>query len=243
VENTFGGIPMSRTITPEILAACERLGPRGGKMLKVLSVCLLPTLAIAQVSQVLVQVTNQDEKSVTYRVTNNSTIPLTCFGVAVDVTYSDGTTNRSGANQCHLQSSEMLAPQASTEENQNFGSNEDHGTVTKLLVQPTLAVFQDASYQKTDDAMFHRLMENIGATIDGERDVIAAIQRANNDPVKAAAALEALRAKAKPGFYESQLKNAINYLQSNPTDVKGYLARTQREYALHKPYADLRGAK
>jgi hypothetical protein len=196
------------------------------------------------VGQVLVQVTNQNDKSVTYRVTNNGTVPLTCFSIAVDVTYSDGTSGRSGASQCHLQFTEMLAPQASTEETQNFGSsNEDHGTVTKLLVQPTVAVFQDASYQKTEEHVFHRLMETIEEAVDAERDVIAAVQRANNDPVKAAAALETLRAKANPGVYEGQLKNAINYLHNNPTDVKGYHGRTQREYTLHKPFADLRGAK
>ena len=199
-------------------------------------------LASGQVTKISVQITDQNEKTVTYRVTNNSDKPLTCYSVAVDVMYSDGTVNQSQESKCQYGTKGIVGAQASMEQ-QGYLSPSSHGAIAKVEVEPTLAVFQDGSSEKRDVKSWHILMDSVKSNFEGERDVISALQ-SNSDPAKAASTLETLRQKAAPGSpYENRLKEAITYLKTNPSpaELKAYLAHVQEGYELHKPYADLRG--
>ena len=206
------------------------------------SLLLLSSMAVAQKS-LSVEILNQDQKTVTFRITNNSAKPLTCFSVAVVVTYTDGEKNESQESECHYNAQQMLAPQASMEHTSHLSpkSPSGGGTVANVEVQPTLAVFQDGSSEQRDAKSFHILMDSVKSNNDGERDVLAAVQQANNDPAKAAATLEALRQKAPTGSpYENRLKEAIAFLKKNPSpdDVKAFVGRVQHGYEIHKPFAN-----
>jgi hypothetical protein len=208
------------------------------KLFAVPILCLLPILATAQKS-LSVEILNQNEKTVTFRVTNHSDKPLTCYSVAIDTTYSDGNVDQSQESECYYAAERMLAPGGSLEHTSQL-SPSSHGTIAKVEVQPTLAVFQDGSSEKRDDKSWHILMDSVKSNNDGERDILTVVQQSNNDPVKAASALEALRQKAAPGSpYETRLKSAITFLKTNPSsdDVKAFVGRVQHAYDLHKPYA------
>jgi hypothetical protein len=72
------------------------------------------------------------------------------------------------------------------------------------------------------------------------------VQQANNDPLKAAATLEALRKKAPTGSsYENRLKEAVAFLKKNPStdDMKAFVGRIQHGYELHKPYANAKSGE
>jgi hypothetical protein len=208
------------------------------KLFAVPILCLLPTLATAQKS-LSVEIVNQNEKTVTLRVTNNSDKPVTCYSVAIDITYSDGNVHQSQESECYYAADRMLAPGASLEHTSHLSPS--HGTIAKVEVQPTLAVFQDGSSEKRDDKSWHILMDSVKSNNDGERDILTVVQQSNNDPVKAASALEPLKQKAAPGSpYETRLKSAITFLKTNPSpdDVKAFVGRVQHAYDLHKPYAN-----
>jgi hypothetical protein len=210
--------------------------------------CIWSTLAIAQKS-LSVEITNQNEKTVTFHVTNNSDKPLTCFSVAIDVTYSDGEKHESQESECHYNAQQMLAPQASLEHTSHLSPKSPSGgggTVANVEVHPTLAVFQDGSSEQRDAKSFHILMDSVKSNNDGERDVLAAVQQANNDPAKAVATLEALRQKAPTGSpYENRLKEAVAFLKKNPSpdDMKEFVGRIQHGYELHKPYANTKSGE
>jgi hypothetical protein len=88
-------------------------------------------------------------------------------------------------------------------------------------------------------------MDSVKSENDGTRDVIATLQKAGNDPVKAVAALKILQQKATPKSpYDYRLKEAIALLTKSPKadEVKAYADRLQEAYTTHKPYADLQPA-
>lgn len=198
--------------------------------------------AFAQVTRLSVQVLTQNDKTATYRVFNNTEKPLTCYSVAIDVTHNDGAVNHSEASECQYDANGILAPHGSIDRNTNLESS-NHSGIAKVEVQPSLAVFQDGSSEAKDDHSWHVLMDSVKSDNDGVHDVIVAIQQFKSQPLKAAATLEPLRGKATAQSpYERQLRHAIAFLKKNPPPdkVKEYLDNLEREYKLHKPYADLR---
>jgi hypothetical protein len=200
----------------------------------------------AQVTQLSVQILNQDEKekSVTYRVTNNSDKLLTCYSVAVIVTHYDGEVNEAQQSECQYDTG-ILASQASLERTTNAeGNGVNRSGITKVEVQPILAVFKDGSTESRDTSSWHHLMDNVKSENDGIHDVLTTLQT-ESDPVKAAAVLETLRRKAVPqSSYDYRLKDAITFLKKSPKPeaIKAYVDKLQKDYSTRKPYADLKPA-
>lgn len=212
--------------------------------LAVLLLCLCVS-ASAQVTQLSLQVLNQSEKKATYRLTNNSDKPLTCYSVAVSVTYNDGQVASTQTSECDYATG-ILAPQASVERTVNLELNtSNHSGTARMEILPSLAVFQDGTTETKDVKSWHILMDSVKSENDGTRDVIATLQKTGNDPVKAIAALKILQQKATPKSpYDDRLKEAIAFLTKSPKadDVKAYADHLGKAYTMHKPYADLQPA-
>ena len=199
----------------------------------------------AQVTQLSVQIIKQDRKTATYRLTNNSGQVLACYSVAVTVVQNDGESNEGQSSECYCAKG-VLAPHASFQREANIQGNlANHSGVASVDIKPVLAVFEDGSSEQRNDRDWHILMDSVRSESDGIREVIAAIQQSPGDPLKAAAALEALRQKAGPHSpNELELKYAIDFLKKSPSsdDLKVYLANEQKLYQQRKPYLHPPGA-
>jgi P pilus assembly chaperone PapD len=78
-------------------------------MLLLLGPLVLCGSLFGQVTQMTTQIVSQDGKTVTYRVTNNSDKPLTCYSVAVDITHNDGEVDHGEQSECSYDSKGALA--------------------------------------------------------------------------------------------------------------------------------------
>jgi hypothetical protein len=198
---------------------------------------LLLLLAVA------VQLLSRTKKKATYRLTNNSDKPLTCYSVAVDVTYNNGEINPGQESEC-MYDRAILAPHASLERTTNIeGNTVNHSGVAKVVIEPTLAVFQDGSSQAKDDRSWHILMDNVKSENDGVRTVLDAIQSCGGDSVCVLRLLEPMRGTPPPKLpYWNCVKDAITFFKKSPRpdQVKVYVDHLEQAYESHKPYADLR---
>jgi hypothetical protein len=210
-------------------------------MRKLVSLCplLLCAFSSAQVTHVAVEMLNQDGNKINYRLTNNSDKALTCYSVAVDITYNDGKVDTGQSSECQNTPGGILAPQASLERTTGLGSNASG--VAKIAIEPSLAIFEDGSKEVRDAHSWHILIDSLQSDSDGQRDAIATIKQFTNDPAKALTALQALREKASPKSpYDYRLNDAITFLKKNPSpaDLTKYLDHLQKDYTQKKPYAD-----
>jgi hypothetical protein len=207
-----------------------------------LLVLLLVGAASAQVTQLTLQILNQTDKKATYRLTNNSDKPLTCYSVAVDVIQNSGEINSGQESECSYERG-ILAAHASLERTTNIeGNRVNHSGIARVEIEPSLAVFQDGSSQARDDRSWHILMDNVKLENYGVRDVIDAIQSSGNDPAKAASILKTKQSSIpSKSPYDYRLKEAITFLEKSPTPdkVKAYVDHLKKTYASYKLFADL----
>ena len=204
-----------------------------------------PNPSSTQVTQLSVQIIKQDAKTATYRLTNYSGQVLACYSVAVTVVQNNGESNEGQSSECDYAKG-VLAPHASLQREANIEGNlANHSGVSGVDIKPVLAVFEDGSSEQRNDRDWHILMDSVKSENEGTRAVIAAIQQSPRDPLKAAAALEALRQKAEPHSpYDGELRRTIEFLKKSPSsdDLKVYLANEQKLYQQRKPYLRPPGA-
>jgi hypothetical protein len=212
-------------------------------MLLLLGPLVLCVSLFGQVTQITTQIVSQNEKTATYRVTNNSDKSLTCYSVAVDITHNDGEVVHGEESECRYDSKGALAPDAYRERTTNAEGNQvNHSGVATVDVRPILAVFQDGSSESMDKASFHHLMDGVKNDAEGTRMVLSTLQKSTNDPAKAVASLEEQRKYAAPqSLYNRQLRDAIAFLKKSPapSELEAYRRRLQKSYDTLKPYAYL----
>ena len=222
---------MTKTLAHDV-----RMRPRAVAALCPLVLC---GSGLAQVTQLSVQIIKQDARTAAYRLTNNSGQVLACYSVAVTVVQNNGESNEGQSSGCDCAKG-MLAPHASLQREADIQGNlANHSGVSRVDIKPVLAVFEDGSSEQRNDRDWHILMDSVKLETDGIREVIAAIQQSPSDPLKAAAALEALRQKAEPHSpYEYELRYAIDFLKKWPSSdgLKVYLANEQKLYQQRKRY-------